>query len=255
MERIKNLDRYQKAILILLCVMVVVVTVVYAVASSRVGYEYQGSILLPHTEDKNTVYSGVIAAEQVRITVSDDKSVTFNCGEKVYGPYTVIEDPTAIPQGENPEIYSAGIEVREGNSVCFRGGVVRLRDNNFLLYNEDGSSSDIGLYYTDSNGISMDMDGNIIDFMKPSVSTILELLYEPELTSRGEWSIWFLGVIFAVFAGVSVLFADELFLLSLSLRVRDPEYAEPSDWEIIGRYISWTVLTIGALVFFVVGLT
>ena len=255
MERFKSLDRYQKTILILLCSMVVIFTVVYAVVSTRIGFEYRDSILLPRTEGNRTIYSGVIAAEQITITVTEDKSVTFNCGEKVYGPYTVIEDPTAIPEGENQKIYTAGIEIREGDNIYFRGGVIHLSDNNFLLYNEDGSNSDIGFYYTDSNGIKMDMDGNIIDFMKPSVSTILELLNEPELTSKGEWAVWFFGLFFAIFAGVSVLFADELFLLSLSLRVRDPEYAEPSDWELIGRYISWTVFTIGAFVFFIIGLT
>lgn len=255
MDRIKNLGRYQKTILILLCVMVVVFTVVYAVVSTRVGFEYQDTILLPRKEGSDTVYTGIIAAERITITVTEDRSVTFYCGDKVYGPYTVKEDPAAIPEDDNKEIYTAGIEVCEGDSVYFRGGVIRLRDNDFLLYSEDGSDSSMDFYYTDSNGITMDMDGNVIDFMKPTVSTILELLNEPELTSKGEWSVWFFGVFFAICCGLFVLFADELYLLSLSLRVRNPEYAEPSDFEVIGRYISWTALTIGTFILFVIGLT
>ena len=254
MERLKNLNRYQKTILILLCTMVVVFAAVYAVVSSRVGFEYRDTILLPHTEGTDTVYTGVIAAEQITITVTDDKEVTFNCGEKMYGPYTVIEDPTAIPEGEDWETYTAGVEVREGSGICFRGGIISLGEGNYLLYNEDGSNSNIGIYYTDSNGIKIDMEGNVVDFMKPSVSEILELVDGPVLKNKGVWSVWLLGLLFAVVGWVSVLFADELFMLSLSFRVRDPEYAEPSDWELIGRYIGWTVITIGTLAVFIIGL-
>ncbi len=254
MERFKNLDRYQKVLFVLLCVMVIVFTLVYAVVSARVGFEFHGSILLPRTVGRDTVYSGTVAAEKITITVTAEKSVTFDCGVKVYGPFTVVEDPTAIPPDENRELYTTGIEVRQGDSAYFRGGVAYLNNNQFLLCNENQNSDDIGIYYQDSNGIKRDLEGNIIDFMKPSVHTILELINGPELVKKGEWSVWFFGVLFAAFAGVSILFADELFLLSLSLRVRNPEYAEPSDWEIVGRYISQTVLSIGSFVLFFVGL-
>ena len=52
----------------------------------------------------------------------------------------------------------------------------------------------------------------------------------------------------------SILFSDELFYLSLSFRIRNAEYAEPSDWEMAGRYISWTGLTVMTLVLYIIGL-
>ena len=51
-----------------------------------------------------------------------------------------------------------------------------------------------------------------------------------------------------------MLFADELFRWNASFLVRNAEEAKPSDWEIAGRYITWTVLPIGALVLFILGL-
>lgn len=53
---------------------------------------------------------------------------------------------------------------------------------------------------------------------------------------------------------LSILFADELFRWNLAFRIRDAEWAEPSEWELAGRYIGWTVLAVLALVIFVIGL-
>ena len=47
---------------------------------------------------------------------------------------------------------------------------------------------------------------------------------------------------------------DELFRWNLSFSIRHPERAEPSDWEIAGRYISWTALAVMALIAFIFGL-
>ena len=53
---------------------------------------------------------------------------------------------------------------------------------------------------------------------------------------------------------MSILFADELFRWQLMFRVQNVENVEPSEWEITGRYISWTVLPVAAIVIFVIGL-
>ena len=58
MERIKELDRYQKGLLVLLAVLAVAFCVIYSVVSSRVGVLYHDKILLPSEEKGNTVYSG-----------------------------------------------------------------------------------------------------------------------------------------------------------------------------------------------------
>ena len=77
---------------------------------------------------------------------------------------------------------------------------------------------------------------------------------DPELTHKGEWLTWFEGVFICVLNALSFLFADELFRWNLAFQIRDVEKAEPSDWEIAGRYIGWTVLPIMALILFIVGL-
>lgn len=50
MERIRGLGRYQKWILIGMTVMVLVFAVLYPVTLRRVGFAYQGAILVPRVE-------------------------------------------------------------------------------------------------------------------------------------------------------------------------------------------------------------
>lgn len=254
MERFKNLDRYQKGILLIMIAMTLVFAVIYPVTISRVGFEYKDKIFVPSQENGSTVYSGKLYGQQARFTVSADKIVVFQYGDTTYGPYTVKEDPTAIPKNEKNAKYMTGVEIRQGTGILFRGGAMKMSDSSYWLYNEDGSSESIKFYYTTSDGFERDENGNIINPVEPSASTILELMNDPQLTHKGEGPMWFLAVFFCILNAVSMLFADELFRWNLMFRIRNADYAEPSDWEMIGRYISWTAITIMALVVFIMGL-
>ena len=97
MERIKELNRYQRIVLILLAVMLAGFAILYAVTYSRVGYAYADHIFIPGEENGNTTYSAKVSGQDAVFTVTDDQTVTLRYGEKVYGPYTAQEDPTAIP--------------------------------------------------------------------------------------------------------------------------------------------------------------
>lgn len=253
MERIKELDTFQKGILLLLVILFAVFTPIYFVVTSREGYEYDGVMLYPSTEDGATVYAGKWDGKEVCFTVAADKTVTFRYGEKAYGPYTVREDPTAVPTGSDLSSLSShmrGVEILEGDRVYFRGGVLKSGGSMLLLEEDGGISSMIST----SEGIYYDDNGNTVDRMAPSPRTILQLLEGPELTARGDWKAWFYCVIASVLTAVSILYADELFRRNLSWRIQNPENAEPSDWELASRYISWTVLPIMTLIMYIVGL-
>ena len=253
MDRIRNLNRYQKTILILMTAVALVFAAVYFVTVQRAGYEYRDTIFVPGQENGSTVYSGKIRGQQARFTVSADKTVVFQCGDRIYGPYTAKEDPTAIPQDAETAGALTGVELRQGEEVLFRGGVRRNRDY-YLLFNEDGTLDNISLSYVSGDGVERDENGNVVDPMEPSVSDILELMDGPELTHKGVWFAWFGAALVCVLNALSILFADELFRWNLAFRIRNAEQAEPSDLEVAGRYISWTVLAVMALIIFVVGL-
>ena len=252
MEKIKSLDWFQKVILLIVTVMVFVFTVIYAVASSKKGFLYRDKILVPHEENGNIVYSGELQGEQVSFTVSSDNIVEYQFGDKVYGPYILKDDPTAVPEDHDLSDSMRGVELVCGDEIMFRGGILELDDYR-MLYNEDGTV-DFFVSVQMSNGEELDENGNIIDETKPTRGDVLDLILDPELISRGEWLAWFMGVIICVITIIHIFFADELFRFKMSFSVYNVDEIEPSEWEIMGRYISWVVLPIMAVVIFVMGL-
>ena len=252
MDKIKNLNHYQKALLLIMLVMALIFAPIYHKTVSKIGYEYRDEVLVQSVENGNTVYSGKIDGEQAQCTVTEDGVVSFEHGDKSYGPYTMIQDPTAIPEDEELSERMSGVEIREGEEILFRGGILDLGDT-YWMYNEDGTLDTIGIFYV-SNGVERDENGNEIDRMEPSAYTIYELMNGPELTHRGEGIAWFGAVLVCIFNVISILYADELFHWNLAFQIRNVDKAEPSDWEIAGRYIGWTFLAIMALIAFIMGL-
>lgn len=247
----KDLDGYQKGILIVMVVMALIFAFLYPKTISKVGYLYEDTILVATQQDGATVYAGKIQSQQAQFTVRD-QTVSFRYGEKDYGEYTLKYDPTAVPKENGAASAMTGIEIRHDGAIFFRGGVLESSFGRFL-YNEDGSAY-VVVRATSSNGSVTDEDGNGIDSMTPSVWTIYGLLNEPELTHKGNGVFWFLGALVCGVNALYIFFAEELFYFKMSFRVRDAELAEPSEWEIATRYIGWTGMVLAALIIFVVGL-
>ena len=254
MERIRNLDRYQKGILLILVAMAVAFAGVYALVTSRVGYLYNDQILEPVTENGNNMYRAEVQGEEWCFTVTPDKTVTFRCGDKTYGPYTAKEDPTAVPKDHTAAGVMTGVVVMEGDKILFRGGIMSVgqADSHWLMIDEDGIIDNITAYAVSGNGTILYPDG--YDPLAPSASTVLRLMEGPELTHKGVWFAWFAGAVISVICTVSILFADELFRWKLMFRVQDAYLVEPSDWEIACRYIGWTLMTVLAFAAFIIGL-
>ena len=185
--------------------------------------------------------------------MSADKTVIFQLGETTYAPYSVKEDPSAIPKDNDMAQSMTGVEIRQGEKLMFRGGIARAGNIDWF-YNEDGSSENLFVSFTGGDGIERDANGNVIDPYAPTAATIWSLVNDPALTHKGEWYAWFFSAFLCVLNALSILFADELFRWNMSFAIRNAYDAEPSDWQIATRYIGWTVGAIIALVLFIVGL-
>lgn len=253
MDRIKSLDKYSQVLLLVIVVMIVVFCSIYAVTLSREGYLYQDRILEPRTENGNTVYAADVDGKQWRITVTPDKTVSFLCGEKQYGPYTARKDSSAIPVGHTFAKLMTGVEVREGDEIIFCGGIYDT-GNYWIMVNKDGTNFGHDVSVTTVNGTTFNSDGEIIDPMRPSVSKVLHLMDGPELSHKGNGFFCFFGVAVSLMAAVNILFADELFRWHFAFRTRDPDLLEPSDWEIAMRPVAWTITVLLALIVFLFGL-
>lgn len=256
MKRIKGLSIFQKIVLLILIIMVIVFSIIYPITISRKGYVYNDALLIPSEADGSTVYSGKIQGVPASFTVTPDKVVEFRYGDKSYGPYYYKEDPSAVAENISASFPGAdfiGFELYCKDEMIFRG-CKAVFGSNFLLFDENGNRSlDIKLvpgYGT----IATDKNGKEIDPMEPSVTDILVLMDGPELTNKGNGFAWFAGVFICIISALSILFVDELFRWQIGFRVANPDNVEPADWEIISRYLAWTLMPIVALVFFIIGL-
>ena len=74
------------------------------------------------------------------------------------------------------------------------------------------------------------------------------------MQQRAGTFFWFPGMFFCVLTILSILFADEWFYWGLKFRIRDAEQAEASEWFLFFRGISWALLAVISLIWFVLGL-
>lgn len=252
MAKLKSLNRFQKVILLFMLVMAVVFLVLYCVAASRVGFEFRDTILAPSQENGSTVYSGKIKGQEARFTLSADKTAVFQYGGKTYGPYTVKEDPSAIPcEG----LYESmiGVELCQGEAVLFRGGILKS-GMGYWLYTEDGNMYDFQFSPAADGVVVRDESGNGIDTIAPSASDIIDLMYGARLTHKGNWLAWFGAMLICVINAALIFFADELFRLNMSLHIRNSGDVEPTNFELAGRETTWVILALLALAAFILGL-
>ncbi len=253
MNRIKSLSIPQKIILLILAAMVVVFSILYPITIRREGYEYLDSILVQKESGGNTVYSGKIRGRDAEFTVTPDKTVVFRYGDATYGPYTVREDPTAIPK-ENPlgttaDYKATGLVIQRKGETIFRGCRMEYGSGK-IYFNEDGSSVfNFRPIPEPGSGVIYDTD-----ILEPSILDILELTDGPQLTHKGNGLLFFFGVVICALTALSVIFADELFRWNLRYVIVNADNAEPTGWVYMSRFISWAILIIAALVLFIGGL-
>ena len=245
-------DRLKKILPIVLIVIVAVFSVLYFFIGRRYGVEYQDALYFLNSERGATVYSAKVDGQSASFTV-EGNTVTYHWGDTVYGPYTVREDPTAAPGGEWESLDLIGVEIREEDSILFRGGYT---EDLFLFIREDGEPDSDLFHVTYSvNSIEHDADGNVVDPHRPSLSTLIRFSQLPQSDAhRGNSLMWFLGLFLAGIAALLIKFDDTLFRLHLSFRVKYPEDAEPSEWEIFSRIFSWIAFTLLSLGLFIAGL-
>ena len=253
MERIKNLNGYQKALIIIMIVAVMVFSIIYPKTVSRVGFRYNNKIFVPTVNDDSSItYSGRLDGKDARFVVSaDKKTVEFYHGKDVYGIYTVAEDASAIPKNHQNAGKMTGIEIRDGEEILFRGGIYKYGSDSFMLYSEkENYNSMLSNPYIKNNGFKSTDDTT----SKPNAYTVLALMGSPELTHKGSKSIWLMVTALCILNTVTILFEDELFRFEMFFDVRNPESVEPSDWYIMSKYIAWTLMTILSVPLFIFGL-
>ena len=238
---------FRRVLLIVMLAEMVGFGIATAVTVGRWGLEYQGELLYPRREGDVTWYEGRVDGEDAAFSVAPDGTVEYRWGEYVYGPYQVVEDPTAVPEGYG----GIGVEVRQGDEVLFRGcyqpsSIVSLIDENGEPLIADAVSFRVvGAVQTEEERREQNTPG-------PTV--LVRAAMGPELTHKGDVGLYLAVTFIALLNIVQILFPEALFRLSMVLRVSDVDNVEPSEWYIFTEHVEWVILAGACLIFYAMAL-
>lgn len=242
-EKWQEMSWFRRGLLAILAVMVVGFGIATPVVSARKGIEYADTLLYLTEEGDTRRYTGRLDGQRAEFTVRPGGTVEYLWGEETYGPYQVVEDPSAAPRD-----FMTGLEIRRDGQALFRGG---FSDDEWpVLYGEDGEPFEpfrmLDITYS-SGGKTFDSDGRELsarDLHEPRLTTVARLvLGEPALTHRGSFGLYLLVTLLAAFNIFQICCPGLMFRWSIMWHVRDPDSAEPSDFYIVMEKIEWVVVT------------
>lgn len=241
LERWRGFSLFQRVLLAILAAMIVGFGIAIPTVAGRKGIEYRDALLRFTQEGEVRRYTGRVDWKRTEFTVRPGGTVEYRWGDEFYGPYQVVEDPSAAP-----ERWMAGLEIHQGGQTLFRGG---LSGGSWpVLYDEEGGLFEfMTVSYGTSGGKVYDSTGRELtqrDLHAPGLNTVAALaLQEPELAHRGNFSLYLLATLLAGFNMFLICFPGLMFRRSARWYIRDPEAAEPSDFYIIMERAEWVVFT------------
>lgn len=251
MNRWRALTPFPRIMLCIQAGLLVLFTILYPLLGMQRGIDFQGEFLRQVERGEDTVYTGTLDGKTVELTYTPSGALFYRWGDVEYGPYTLTEDPSALPTSETMGRVT-GVELRLDGEILFRGG---YGGDGLYLVNENGTKLN-GLEIV-TNGTAYGLDGSRQIYEDGlSITRAISLLLEgPSVRSRVHGEGYFLGTLVVAINAVAILFADEIFRWNLRWSIRHPERAEPSEWELFSRGFSWVVLTIVALIGYMMGLS
>lgn len=235
-ERWGEMDQGRRIVLLIQPILFLLFLILFFTYGRQSVLPWLDGTLRCKQRGEDLVYTGrVEGGHLVQFTVTPGPTVEFRLEGELQGTYTIAEDPSAIPAEPaemNPygwEGYT-GVEIQKDGRVWFRGAY--NPDTPFGLFDEDGTSLFISIRAFTSTSVP-----------DPEPGDILSIAYNPAASPRGEGALLLLGLFVSVACALSLFFEDQLFRWNLSFQIQDPDSAEPSEWELFGRWVGWIALT------------
>lgn len=276
-EKWQSMTLYRRAMLLATVGLMLLFAILYPIMSSQKGLEYGNDFYKLNVRGDAKVYTGF--AHEWRIV---NTSIQRSQGRKTV--YTVTETPAGYTvecqiEGQDFGPYQlnkvhlsdlpaalaqvplgGGLEIKNTatGEVLFRGGYLVsagyfLVDENAVTEADEAADP---LSRVTVNGFTFFDYKPAVPEEGPSPYDLVQFTLEAgeNLTHRGEGGYFALALLVAVLNAVSILYAEELFTWSMSLRVAEPEKAEPSEWELFSRHIGWGLFLLTELLILLCGL-
>lgn len=235
-ERWQEMDWGRRVVLLAQPALFLLALVLHLTFGQQQVVSYRDGHLRYERQGETAVYSGRVDGHRVKFAVSSPSLVEFWLDGAPDGVYAIAQDPSAIPQTESiadfdPDFFT-GVEIKKDGAVWFRGAWSPY--SSYWLLDVAG------------NNLFLSITAHA-EFSKPDPepdpAAILRFANGPELSPRGHGLLLLLGLFVAAACALSLLFEAQIFRWNLSFRVQDPYGAEPSEWELFGRWVGWITLT------------
>lgn len=241
----------QRVMILLQAFLILLFLILYCITGRQQVMEYRGEYLRCRTDGEVTTYSGKVDGQKAVFTVTAGHTVEFRLGDTAYGPYTIAFDSAS--EAGTAAFAPVGVEVWEGETRLFHGSYTKS-SSSFYLSDEDDP-----LILSDKKVLTTveGSYGSVMTYVypdEPGPYSILKAATGSGVAQRGSFGMYFLGVALCLVCALMILYADKLFRWNLKFVIADPQRAEPSDWELFSRWISWIMFTILALVYFCMSL-
>lgn len=224
--------RFQKVILIILAVMVVLFGVLTGISRAHKGVLFEGELLDVSVSAGQTVCSGKVHGDPVTITVTPERdsvtTVEFVIGDWLHDTCRVEYPLEPIQTNRGDAV--PGVRILKNGNLLFEGGYNENED--YGWYEPDGTWSTIGAFGFTTSG------GDPWSGYKTTAPDVMRFARGPELTARGSWAPYFLMVLLTLLLMLDVAFPTALFYMRHCFAVRDPE---PSDDYLVMQKISWVI--------------
>ena len=232
---------YRRILLIAQLLMILGFAVALSVVRGRPGFAYGDAVLLPHAEGEDTVYAGRVDGERAAFTVSPDGRVGYTWGDFVYGPYTVREDPSAVP-----EEYDWTLAWRSGRGIKSSSGA-GTPDRHIPRSSRRRARPIKGTslsppYTATARRRSTPLTESPLQ--RRTSTPLARLVLDPALRRRGSVSLFLLVTLLAALNLAAICFPNAFFRLSLWGHVKNLEEAEPSDYYLFCTHVGWLLLAV-----------
>lgn len=208
------------------------------------GVAFSDALLRVETSETQTVYTGKVKGEAVRIQVEpageNRTDVVYQTGDRPAQTYT-LEYPTETPVATQGGTTVDGVRVWRDGSLLFEGGL----DSLFRWYSSDGAW-DMDVIISVSTG--EDEDYGPPDHL--SRDSVWYFAQGPDTSARGSVGIYVLMLLFSALVALDAAFPHVLFYMQHCCDVRDPE---PSDFYLAMQRLGWVVYPVLILVGYLIG--
>ena len=140
------------------------------------------------------------------------------------------------------------VTLAKGDELIFQGELREISGDYWLVKEDNGIwTGDSPIY------IQGDPSYGTEDWDDLPYTLIVSLVMDPPVASQADWEFYWLGMMVTALAAAMVIWEDKLFRFQMSFRVRDAEKVEPSDWEMMSRWLGWGAMIVAALLAFSMG--